>query len=144
MRDYLDPEQVDVVQNRYVDVEHGNPDLVFGYAPLNHAWRTKAPNIGGKYFRTSGDPFDENRQRIWAIEQSDPALTSDFYLAENIHHKVFRDQVSEPFEITTVGMCQIAGQTVFGKGLQEDTGDYEAILEDVDKGRVDQTDDPVA
>lgn len=138
-RDFLDPEKVAVVQNSHVDVLHSDPTGTFGYAPLNHEWKRKMPNIGGKYHRQIGDPFDENRQRIWAVEQADPTLTEDFYLATNIHHKVFADQNADAFEITTLGRLDIVGNTVFGKNLEEDTGDYADLLGQVDQGRIDQT-----
>lgn len=137
-RDYLDPEKVSVVKNEYVDVYHSNPDATFGYAPLNHEWRRSTPNIGGKYYRVSGDPFDENRQKIWSVEQLDPELTSDFYLATNIHKKVFKYQDTEPFEIVCTGQANIIGNTVFGKGLEEATSDYDNLIADTDTGRIEQ------
>jgi len=138
-RDELDLEKVDVVQNKYVDIAHTDPDATFGYAPLNHAWRNKTPNIGGKYMRQAGDLFDENRQKIWAVQQTDPALTTDFYLAQNIHKDVFQVTSEELFEVSTVGLAQIVGPTVFGKMLQEDTGDYVALDAIKDDTTIDQT-----
>lgn len=138
-RDYLDPEKVRIVTNDEVDVEHSAPTGTFGYAPLNSQWKRRLPNIGGKFFRALGDPFSEDRQRIWEVEQADPSLTSDFYLATNIHHNVFSDTASDAFEILTVGGAEIVGDTVFGKTLDEDTGDYNAILADVDQTKIDQT-----
>lgn len=143
IRDYLDPEKVAVVPNKYVDVRHSNPDGVFGYAPLNHEWNEDRPNIGGKFFRVPGDPFNEDRQRIWSAETEDPGLGPDFYLATSLHQKVFSDQVSDPFEFTTIGELEIIGRTQFGKGLQEDTGDFDALTQQVDTTRVDQTDTTV-
>lgn len=137
-RDFLDPEKVSIVANDHVDVLHGTPAATFGYAPLNHEWRRDIPRIGGKYFRQVGDPFVEDRQKIWAVETVDPSLTSDFYLVNELHHNVFADQLADAFEITTLGSAEIVGNTVFGKGLQEDTNDYQEILEDVDTGRIDQ------
>lgn len=139
VRDYLDPEKVDIVKNYDVDVSHGDPLTTFGYRPLNAKWRRNIPNIGGKFFRDAADVFSEDRQRIWEVETANPVLTTDFYLANGIHHDVFADTLSPPFEILTVGGAQIVGDTVFGKLLDEDTGDYEAILDDVDTGRIDQT-----
>jgi hypothetical protein len=138
-RDFLDPEKVDIVTCDHVDVEHSTPDATFGYAPLNHVWNRSIPRIGGKFHRQIGDPFDENRQRIWTVETTDPTLTDDFYLAGSIHHNVFADTLSDPYEITTLGVMDIVGNTVFGKRLLEDTGDYDAVSEDVDNTRIDQT-----
>lgn len=135
-RDYLDPEKVDVVLNKDVDVLHGTPAGVFGYAGLNRSWNRSAPHVGGRFKRGIGSA--EDRQRIWTVEQTDPALTTDFYLATNLHHNVFADTLADPFEITTIGACEIVGNTVFGKRLEEDTGDYSAVLADVDQTRITQ------
>lgn len=138
-RDYLDPEKVAVVQNDHVDVAHTDPSGTFGYAPLNHQWKRAIPRIGGKYLRSDPNaPFDEDRQKIWAAETVDPTLTEDFYLVTDLHTKVFADQESDPFEITTLGRLDIVGNTVFGKGLQEATDDYDKLIDQVDTGRIDQ------
>lgn len=69
LRDTLDPEKVVVVPNNFVDVDHDTPDATFGYAPLNHEWNYIAPRIGGKFYRPEVDAgFDEDRQRLWAVE----------------------------------------------------------------------------
>jgi len=138
-RDYLDPEKVAIVQNDHLDVEHTLPDTTFGYAPLNFQWKRSIPKIGGKYHRQVGDAFDENRQKIWAVETIDPALTSDFYLTNSLHHNVFADTTAEPFEITTLGAASIVGNIVYGKMLEENNGDYAAIAAQADDTRIDQT-----
>ncbi len=137
-RDYLDPQKVELVENRFIDVQHTDPDGTFGYAPLNHKWKASQPNIGGKYFRETGDPFDENRQKLWINETVDPTLTEDFYLVGELHHNVFADTQSDAFEITTLGFVETVGNTVFGKGLQEDSDDYEKVAANVDHTRIDQ------
>ncbi|WP_422028622.1 hypothetical protein [Roseovarius sp.] len=138
VRDYLDPEKVDVVPNSHVDVEHTDPTGTFGYAPLNHVWKRNIPRVGGKFMRQVGDPFVEDRQRIWGVETIDPALVEDFYVVNNLHHNVFADTNADPFEITTLGNVDIVGNTVFGKRLEEDTGDYDVIDSQVDKSRIEQ------
>ncbi|WP_195822669.1 hypothetical protein [Roseobacter sp. MH60115] len=138
-RDELDPEKVDVIQNKDVDVEQTDPDGTFGYSYLNSRWDRSLVNIGGKYYRQLGDPFDENRQKIWAVETVDPALTSDFYLANNLHHKVFADATAEPFEINTIGSCRIITDMVRGKRLEENTDDYNILIEQADDTRIDQS-----
>jgi hypothetical protein len=138
MRDYLDPEKVDVVPNKYVDVLHSDPDGTFGYAPLNHIWQPKGVRVGGKFQRQIGDPFVEDRQRIWSVETVDPALTTDFYVVGELPNTIFADTVSDPFEVVTMGAANIAGLTQFGKGLSENSTDYEEILQDVDTGRIEQ------
>lgn len=138
-RDWLDPEKVEVVPNKQVDILHSTPDGTFGYAPLNHNWKRRIPRIGGKFYRPTVDQaFDEDRQRIWAVETIDPQLTEDFWLCNNFHQKVFADTVSDPFEIVTVGAAELTGNTVFGGGLLEQTGDYEAVDAIVDKTRINQ------
>lgn len=87
MRGFLNPEKVDVVPNKFVDVEHATPDGTFGYAPLNHVWKRSLTRIGGKYYRPLASTFVEDRQRFWLIEKLNPSLTNDFYLVPS---KVFR------------------------------------------------------
>lgn len=137
LRDYLDPEKVDVVYNQYVDVEHSDRLGTFGYAPLNHAWKRSLTRIGGKYYRRLPDTFVEDRQRFWSIEQVDPALTDDFYLCPtDFPHSVFLDTLSDPFEVLALGGVQIVGNTVFGKGLDEDNNSYEEVMAQVDQSRI--------
>jgi hypothetical protein len=118
-------------------VDHSTPNAVFGYAPLNHEYMRSAPNIGGKYYRPEVDAaFDEDRQKIWANETVDPELTEDFYLCNNVHHKVFADSTSDAFEITARGTFEITGNTVFGGALKEATDDYDQVMADVDQTRL--------
>lgn len=131
-RDHLDPYKVEVVQNKAIDCLHSDPDGVFGYAPLNHAWKRNLPRIGGKYQRPTTATFVEDRQKFWAAETIDPALTEDFYLVDELPNSVFADTVSDPFEVTTLGMIEYVGRTQFGKGLQEDTGEYDKVQSQVD------------
>lgn len=140
LRDVLDPEQVEVVQNDHLDVNHATPNGTFGYAPLNHAWNRDLVNIGGKYYRPADDAFTEDRAKIWTVETTDPTLSSDFYLVSGLHKKVFADTVSDSFEITCLSDMQISGNTVFGQRLLEAdaTSDYEEITSLVDSNRIDK------
>lgn len=142
MRDYLDPEKVEVVQNKYPDVLHSTPVSTFGYAPLNHSWKRSFTRAGGKFYRPNPDTFVEDRQRFWAVDQINPTLSDDFYMVSDLPHSVFADTVSDAFEVLTLGRVGIVGNTVFGDGLEEDSGSYEAIMDQVDTGRIDQV--PVA
>ena len=144
LRDYLDPEKVDVVQNQFVDVEHDTPTGTFGYAPLNHAWKRSLTRIGGKYFRRNPDTFVEDRQKFWSVEQLNPSLTADFYLVNNLPHSVFLDTVSDPFEILSLGNVQVVGATVFGKTIEEDTQEYQSVADQVDRTRINQEEEPNA
>jgi hypothetical protein len=141
LRDVLDPEKVAVVKNDHADVNHSNPDGTFGYAPLNHEWLNKdMVSVGGKYYRPANDAFDEDRQKIWTAEATDPSLNEDFYLVSELHKKVFSDQVSDSFEITALTDFNIVGNTVFGTGLHESdaTSDYDVITAQVDETRIDK------
>jgi hypothetical protein len=140
LRDVLDPEQVSVVKNDHLDVNHTTPDGTFGYAPLNHEWMRDMVNVGGKYYRPSNDAFDEDRAKIWTVENLNPTLSESFYLVESLHKKVFSDQVADAFEITCISDMEITGNTVFGERLLEAdaTSDYEAITDLVDADRIEK------
>jgi hypothetical protein len=140
LRDVLDPEQVSVVKNDHLDVNHSTPDGTFGYAPLNHEWMRDMVNVGGKYYRPANDAFDEDRAKIWTVETTDPTLSADFYLVDSLHKKVFSDQVADAFEITCISDMEITGNTVFGERLLEAdaTSDYQAITDLVDTARIEK------
>lgn len=129
LRDTLDPEKVDIVKNSRIDVDHDTPNATFGYEPLNARWNINAPRIGGRFYRPLVDAgFDEDRQRIWAVETQNPTLSTDFYLCTNIHTKPFVVTNQDPFECVTQGEIFIEGNTVFGGHLVEATDDYEKVL----------------
>jgi hypothetical protein len=140
LRDVLDPEQVSVVKNDHLDVNHTTPNGTFGYAPLNHEWMRDMVNVGGKYYRPANDAFDEDRAKIWTVETTDPVLNEDFYLVSSLHKKVFSDQVADAFEITCISDMEITGNTVFGQRLLEAdaTSDYQAITDLVDADRIEK------
>ena len=140
LRDVLDPEQVSVVKNDHLDVNHSTPDGTFGHATLNHEWMRDMVNVGGKYYRPANDAFDEDRAKIWTVEQIDPTLSEDFYLVSGLHKKVFSDQVADAFEITCISDVEITGNTVFGERLLEAdaTSDYEQITNLVDSARIEK------
>lgn len=137
LRDFLDPEKVEVVPNNFVDVDHATPSGTFGYAPLNYAWNMDAPRIGGRFYRpdvTAG--FDEDRQRIWAVETVNPTLSADFYLCTNIHTKPFVVTNQDPFECVTQGKLLIEGLTVFGGALYEATNTYASVMAEAPVARI--------
>ncbi len=138
LRDVLDPEQVSVVKNDHLDVNHSTPNGTFGYAPLNHEYQRDMVNVGGKYYRPASDAFDSDRAKIWTVEQTDPTLSEDFYLVSGLHKKVFSDQVADAFEITCISDIEITGNTVFGQRLLETdaTSDYQEITDLVDSARI--------
>lgn len=137
LRDTLDPEKVEVVYNKDIDTSHATPNGVFGYQPLNAAWTTFGPKVGGKFFRPTVDTsIDEERQRIWAVEAANPVLAENFYIVSSIHQKVFYDTSAEPFDAVAVGNVVINGNTVFGGVLHEATANYEAVLEKAPTERI--------
>lgn len=126
--DYLDPEKVVAVTNGFIDSHHSTPNGVFGYAPLNWEWNAFGPRVGGKFLRPNTDPVtDTVRQRIWAMENSNPTLSADFYIVSSLHTKPFLDTAVDPFEIAAAGNAVIDGNTVFGGVLAEATGNYDAV-----------------
>lgn len=140
LADMLDPQKVDVVPNAFPDVFHSDPGGIFGYAPMNHQWQRNFARVGGRFKRPVPDAFVEERQRIWAVEKADPALSADFYLCPDpFPHTVFADADADPFEIVAVGSCVLTGLTQFGAGFEEDDDHYEKILAQIDTGRIDQT-----
>jgi len=145
LRDSLDPEKVSVVPNEYVDIDHDTPHDTFGYAPLNYEWMRRSPNIGGKFYRPEVDAsFDEDRQRIWAVETENPTLSQDFYLCTNMHLKPFVDSNEDVMEATVTGGAMIEGNTVFGQALIESTDDYDKIVAETPDDHIDKDQTDVA
>lgn len=139
LRDTLDPEKVVIVKNEEIDLDHDTPTSTFGYAPLNHEWARSVPAIGGKFYRPAVDAaFDEDRQRIWAVETQNPVLSQDFYLCTTMHQKPFRQTTGDNFEVLIRGEAAIRGLTVFGGMLIEATGDYDAVLEKAPLDKIDK------
>lgn len=136
IRDYMDPDKVDIVYNERVDLNHATPTTRFGYEPMNAKWNNTAPHIGGKFFRpVANAPFDEDRQRFWASEAVNPTLGAEFYLATTIHTKPFADTLSDIAEVVIQGDLLINGNTQFGAGLIEASDDYAKVLAEVDQSR---------
>lgn len=137
LRDMLDPEPVQVVPNGYIDVDHDTPASTFGYAPLNHEWNFASPGIGGRFYRPTVDaPFDEDRQRIWAVETKNPVLSQDFYISRNIHSKPFVNPGQDAFELTARGAAAITGLTQFGPVLVEASDDYKQVMDEAPTQRI--------
>ncbi len=139
LRDTLDPEKVDVVKNSRIDTSHATPNATFGYEPLNGRWNIDTPRVGGRFYRpTVNTGFDEDRQRIWAVETINPTLSTDFYLCTNMHTKPFVVTNQDPFEVVTQGDVFIEGNTVFGGHLVEATDDYEKVLAVAPQDRIEK------
>lgn len=139
LRDTLDPEKVDVVKNGEVDVAHATAGGVFGYAPLNWKWSHSVPRVGGRFYRPQAvTTFDEDRQRIWAVETANPTLSADFYLCNGMHTKPFVVTNQDVGECLARGVVNIDGLTVFGGALVEANGDYDKVMEQAPQDRVDK------
>lgn len=137
LRDTLDPEKVSIVPCEHVDIDHATPTATFGYAPLGYEWNVTAPRIGGRFYRPEVDAaFDEDRQRIWAVETANPTLSDDFYICTNIHTKPFVVTDQDPFEVVTQGDFLIEGNTVFGPALVEASNDYDTVLAEAPQARI--------
>lgn len=147
LRDTLDPEKVSVVTNDYIDIDHDTPASTFGYAPLNHEWAKSMPRVGGRFLRPTVDAaFDEDRQRIWAVETQNPVLSKDFYLVTTMHYKPFvvTDPEYDHFEVLIRGAANIRGNTVFGGLLVEATNDYAEVEEEIPFDRIEKPVETVA
>lgn len=137
LRDFTDPEKVDVVNNGEIDTDHDDPDGLFGYGPLNWKWTSFGPSIGGKFLKPEvGGATNLERQRFWAHEEADPALAESFYLCQGITKSVFLDENAHPFEVMAQGNVVIDGLTQFGGMLIEATDNYEKVMEQMDTSRV--------
>jgi len=136
--DELDPQPVALVRNVEVDEKYssGTAGDLFGYAPLNHQWVRRAPNVGGKYYQP--DPqaaWTEVRNRLWDANVVDPVLGPDFYVSTTLKHDVFETTTVDPFEWWLSGDVPITGLTYFGPSLLEGTDDYDKVLAQVDQTR---------
>jgi len=128
-RDYLDPQGVTAVPNRFVDSLHGTPDGTFGYAPLNYEWSQRTVGMGGRYLRTPAvSATDEDQQHVWSVRTVNPVLDEDAFLVpQDFAHDVFMDTVSDPFITNVNSSYMIEGNTQFGPALYESTGDWAAM-----------------
>jgi hypothetical protein len=136
--DFNDPQKVQAVTNRRADILHGSPNQIFGYEPLNFEWQRNFARVGGKYRRPFDDAFLEDRQRIWAVEKTDPTLSDDFYLCpQPFPHTVFADALADPFEVIVVGSVTMTGLTHFGGAFEEDGDHYEKLIVQMDAERLD-------
>jgi len=137
--DELDPQPVALVKNVEVDEKYstGTAGDLFGYAPLNHQWVRRAPNVGGKYYQSDPlAPWTEVRNRLWDANVVDPVLGPDFYVSTTLKHDVFETTTVDPFEWWLSGDVPITGLTYFGPSLLEGTDDYDKVLEQVDQTRL--------
>lgn len=137
LRDFLDPQKVDLVKNKDIDSKHASPTGTFGYVPMNWKWNSFGPRVGGKFYRpTSGT--NAARERFWAVEVDNPVLSTDFYVVSTIPMTPFLDEASDPFEVTAAGLAQLKGNTQFGGVLIEASDNYEEVMEKVPTTQITQ------
>jgi hypothetical protein len=130
VRDALDPQQVDVVLNKHIDIAHTVPNGVFAYEPMNAKWHRQGVRLGGKFRkRVPGGAFDEDRGRIWTAEPVDPSFSEDFLLVTELPNDVFEYESADTFELLAHFDTAITGNTVFGARLEEGSDEYEQVLE---------------
>lgn len=139
MRDYLDPEKVDIVTNAEVDTDHIDPDSTFGFAPQHWRWFSWPVQNGGDFYRPTVDGTnDVIRQRFWPLETANPTLSESFYLVPDLITSPFLDEESDPFQISKNGGLVITGNTQPGGKLHEAEDNYDAVNARADGGRIDK------
>lgn len=137
VKDFLDPEKVEIVRNEEIDAYHSAPTGVFGYAPLNSRWNRDSAHLGGKFLDAETPSISEERYRVWQVRVTDPNLDTDFYLCPRpFPHDVFADTAADPFEVVTIADMSVVGNTVFGPRLAEMHSSYDEVLAEVDQGRI--------
>lgn len=137
LRDFLDPEKVDIVKKGEIDTDHANAAETFGFAPKNWKWNAWGARVGGKFLRpTANTSVDDVRQRIWAVEDVNPVLGANFYEVASMHQKPFLDTEIDNFEASLVGNAVIDGNTVFGPMLIESGENYDAVMAKADQDRI--------
>lgn len=135
--DQIDPQAVSLLTNIHGDVKHTDPLGIFGYAPLNHEYVRRRFNVGGKFYKENPtDPWNQDRNRIWASEPIDPTLSRSMYLAEDLPEEIFMTTNQDNFEFSCACQATISGLTFVGPALREQTNDYESIMERVDHTRL--------
>jgi hypothetical protein len=136
MRDIADPQKVEIVKNKFIDVDHATGSNTFAYGPSNFKWVNRAARVGGEMKREAGASWTEDRAHIWAVETENPVLNEDFYLATDVNQQVFKDTASDPFKYYLDGGIDFRGLTVLGPRLHEANENYDAIMDDVQQERV--------
>lgn len=135
LRDSLRLEPVDHVTNREIDALHANPDGLYGYDGMNAKWKQRGGvRLGGVFFEP--DPLlppTEARAGLWEANIIDPEYTQDHFLVPvDFPHDVFSDQAADAFEVTCTHNCQITGLTQFYRDLEENSDDYQGVVDHVE------------
>lgn len=137
MNDDMDPQKVDRISNRMIDVSHTNPNGLFGYAPKHWKWQASYTRLGGKFFRSApSSTFNQDRAQFWTVEQQDPAYNADFMVSANMNQLPFVLLNVDVGEAMLMGQAVIEGNTVFGERLLENDNAYTEVQSGVDKTRI--------
>lgn len=130
MRDSLNTEPVDIVENARIDAKHTTPGGTYGYEPLNKKWDREFTVLGGEFRQlTPGTPNTTARTALWQVDYVDPAFTTDHYVCEHpFPQNVFSAPGSDVCKITVNQRLTITGQTVFGSSIVEDNQDLADVI----------------
>lgn len=127
LQDSLDLYKVRPMPNKYVKVDHPSPDGVYGFVPMNHHTTLPVRRLGGRY----RDILKEDRAAIWSVQYDNPSLNEDGYLCpEDFPVDVFSDLEAENVTFMFRAAAVASGITQFGVPVTEETGSYEAIMDE--------------
>lgn len=137
MNDDMDPQKVDRISNRMIDVSHATPNGLFGYAPKHWKWQASYTRLGGKFFRSAPiTAFNQDRAQFWTVEQANPSYNADFMISANMNQFPFVQLNVDVGEAMLMGQAVIKGNTVFGEQLLENDNAFDEVLAGVDQTRI--------
>jgi len=125
--DVLNPMPVVEVKKKQVDVDHSDPEGLFGYAKRNWQWERWPMRVGGDMFApTPSAATTVARRSIYATDKANPSLSEEFYASTTLGREVFLDQVADPFKVGLGGVMSITGLTVIGE-VYESEANYDEM-----------------
>lgn len=127
MNDVTNPMPVVQVLNGEVDVDHDQPDELFGYGERNRKWRNWPTRVGGDLYAPNADAATAVARRvIYPTDVENPGLTQEFYLATTLGLTPFVATDKDPLVIAIGGTVGITGLTVIGE-VHESEANYEKV-----------------
>ena len=137
LKDDLDPQKVERMSLGELDTSHATPNSLFGYRPLNWKWQASNTRLGGKYFKAApSNVFNQDRAQFWTVEVTNPAMNSDFMIAETFNTLPFAVTNQDIGEVAVHGTAIIEGNTQFGTRLLENDNAYAEVMAQVDHSRL--------
>lgn len=129
LRDIQNPEPVDFVYNKRLDVKHTAPNGLYGYEPMNDRWNRSFTRLGGAFYQPDpANPWTEQRSGIWLASPVDPVFSEDHYLAPaDFPHYPFADTAADAYELVCRHSLKIVGLTQIGDVLAENNDDYAEV-----------------